>query len=199
LVYSQEEPDNKRNSITIEPLNLLLKTISLAYTRKIGDEYELRINPRVSFDSPKDNAIGDFALPKDPFWYYNSYALQIGMRAMLNKRIYIEPILSYKYASFDDRVLQTENPDGGTYDEFEKLSRQYNSGEIILRSGILVDENRFRFNFYYGLGYYLKYYHEEITEKWMHMYPIPGYYPIETDFRKSGISLHVGIELGYRF
>src|SRR6187402_2535947 len=85
LANAQNEPDNLKHSITIEIPNLFLKTISLSYNYKLNKKYELRINPRVSFDISKDNMAAGFILVKDPFWYYNSYALQIGVSRNFGK------------------------------------------------------------------------------------------------------------------
>lgn len=196
---AQDQRNDRKHSLTVEIPNLLLKTISISYNYKLNSKYELRINPKISFDGPKDNLVAGLKLVKDPFWYYNSYTLQVGLSRNFN-RVYLEPMLFYKYASFDDRSLQITDPDGDSYDVYQQLSRQYNSGGIVLRSGLKVDKDHFRFNFFYGMGYYLRYYHEVITAE--HAWAgglFPTDYPIVSDYWKDGLSLHVGFEIGYRF
>ncbi len=199
ITRAQVHRDDLKHSLTVEIPNLLFKTISLSYNYKLNDKYELRINPKISFDGPKDNLVAGLRLVKDPFWYYNTYALQIGLSRNFN-RVYLEPMLYYKHASFDDRTLQITDSEGDSYDVYQQLSREYNSGGIVLRSGLKYDKKHFRFNFFYGLGYYLRYYHEIITAK--HAWAgglFPADYPIVSDYWKDGLSLHVGFEIGYRF
>lgn len=200
LTNAQDEPDDRKHSLTLEIPNLLLKTISLSYSYKLNNKYELRINPKVSFDWSSDNLVAGLRLIQDPFWYYNSYALQIGLSRNFNK-VYIEPMVYYKYASFEDRSLQTSDSEGDSYDVYQQLSRQYNSGGIVFRSGLKFDRDHFRFNFFYGMGYYLRHYHEEIAGEyaWAAGGLIPKDYPIVSDYWTDGVSLHVGFEIGYRF
>ena len=198
--YAQDESDGLKHSVTIEIPNFFLKTISVSYNCKLNKKYELRINPKVSFALDwGDNLVAGMKLVKDPFWYYDSYALQIGLSRNFNK-FYIEPVLYYKYASFDDKTLQVRDSDGDSYDVYQRLSRQYNAGGVVFRSGIKVDKRHFRFNFFYGAGYCLRYYEEEITEEYgWFMYTPSGNYPITSEYWKGRVTLHVGFELGYRF
>ena len=199
MTHAQEEQVLK-HAITIEIPNLFLKTISLSYNYKLNKKYELRINPRVSFDISKDNMAAGFILVKDPFWYYNSYALQVGLSRNFGK-FYMEPTLYYKNASFEDRSMQATDPDGDSYDIYQRLSRHYEGGGIILRCGIKVDKDNFRFNFFWGTGYYARYYHEQIKAQyaWAAQGLIPGDYPIVSNYWKDGLTLHLGFEIGTRF
>ena len=189
-VFPQKVPD-RRNTITFEPLAILTKTISISYSRKLDEKRELRINPKISFDSQEDNDIGLNPI-RDPFWYYNSYSLQIGLSRMLYKSLYIEPMVYYKFATFDNRILMVDN------NYYQLLDRTYNGGGLILRSGLKIDKNQFRFNFFYGLGYYLRYYDEEIHAAFgLGAQQISD--PIKSNYWQDRLSVHLGIELGYRF
>jgi hypothetical protein len=200
VVYSQDETDGLNHSVTIEIPNLFLKTISVSYNYKLNDKYELRINPKISLDWPADNLVAGLRLVQDPFWYYDSYTIQIGLSRNF-RTFYIEPMLSYKYASFDNRTLQTHDSDGDSFDVYQKLSRQYKAGGVIFRSGIKLDKDHFRFNFFYGIGYHLRYYKEVITREyaWGAGGLIPHDYPITSNYWKDRVLIHVGFEVGYRF
>ena len=199
VTNAQDEPDGLKHSVTVDIPNFFLKTISVSYNYKLNDKYELRINPRISFDWSADNLVAGMKLVQDPFWYYDSYVLQIGLSRNF-RTVYVEPMLYYKYASFDDRTLQIRDSDGDAYDVYQKLSRQYNSGGIVLRSGLKVDKDHFRFNFFYGVGYYLRYYDEEITREYgWGWHTHNSSYPITSEYWKGRVTLHVGFELGYRF
>lgn len=199
VAYAQDEPDDLKHSVTVEIPNLLLKIISVSYNYKLNDKYELRINPRISFDWSADNLVAGMKLVQDPFWYYDSYMMQIGISRNFGT-MYIEPLLYYKYASFEDRTLQIRDSDGDSYDVYQKLSRQYNSGGIVLRPGLKVDKNHFRFNFFCGIGYYLRYYDEVVTAQYSWLAGRNNRdYPVTNKYWKDGVSLHLGIELGYRF
>ncbi len=199
VAYPQDESDDLKHSVTVDIPNFLLKTISVSYNYKLNDKYELRINPRISFDLSADNLVAGMKLVQDPFWYYDSYMMQIGLSRNFGK-VYLEPLLYYKYASFENRMLQISDSDGDSYDVYQKLSRQYKGGGIVFRSGLKVDKDHFRFNFFYGIGYYLRHYNEEITGEfaWARGL-IPGNYPVKSEYWKDGLSLHVGFEVGYRF
>jgi hypothetical protein len=138
---------------------------------------------------------------QDPFWYYNSYAIQIGLCRSFNQNVYIEPILYYRYGSFDDRVLQVRDSDSDSGDLYQRLSRQYNSGGLIVRSGIKIDKDHLRLNFFYGAGYYLRYYNEEIiNEYWGLSGNSPETFsPGTSCYWKDRVTFHVGFEIGYRF
>ena len=199
VTYAQES-DDLRHSVTLEIPNLFLKTISMSYNYKLNKKYELRINPRISFDMSGDNLVAGLKLVQDPFWYYNSCALQIGLSRNFGK-FYIEPMLYYKTASFEDRSLQVSDSDGDSYDVYQQLSRQYEGGGAILRCGIKVDKNNFRFNFFWGTGYYVRYYHEVIKAQyaWAAGGLMQGDYPIISNYWKDGLTLHLGFEIGARF
>jgi hypothetical protein len=79
------------------------------------------------------------------------------------------------------------------------LDRNYHSGGIILKSGLMTGKNRFRFHFFYGLGYYIRYYNEVIYEEMLWHHVIPDTYPVRSNYWKHNVSIHVGIELGFRF
>jgi hypothetical protein len=116
---------------------------------------------------------------------------------MLYKILYIEPMIYYKFATFDNRTLTISESMGGAS---QTLDRNYNAVGLVLRSGLRIDKNHFRFNFFYGLGYYLRYYKEEIdaiTQWGSGTRPLD--YPIKSDYWKNRFSLHLGIELGFRF
>lgn len=192
FAQDEQEPDGLRHSLTVDVPSFFLKTISVSYNYKLNDKYELRFNPRVSFDWKQDNQFLSSTVIKDPPWYYNSYMFQVGISRNW-RTVYIEPLLYYKHGSFNDRTLQTNDQEGDSYDSFQNLSRRYNGGGIVLRSGIKVDKNHLRFNFFTGVGYYLRYYHEEIN--WARPYPED---PV-SDYWKGGLTLHFGFEVGYRF
>lgn len=199
--FAQEEKDSDglRHSLTVEVPSFFLKTISVSYNYKLNDKYELRVNPRVSFDFQQDNLVFGMWLVKDPFWYYNSYMLQVGLSRNWHT-VYIEPLLYYKHASFVDRTMQMTDSEGDSYDMYQNLSREYDGGGIVLRSGLKVDKNHFRFNFFYGLGYYVRYYHEQIN--WARAWAggtDPSNFPVISEYWKDGLTMHVGFEIGYRF
>jgi hypothetical protein len=112
---------------------------------------------------------------------------------MLYKSLYIEPMVYYKFATFDNRTLMVDN------NYYQHLDRTYNGGGLILRSGLRIDKNQFRYSFFYGLGYYLRYYEEEIDAIFRRagVQQISG--PIKSNYWQDRLSLHLGIELGYRF
>lgn len=135
---------------------------------------------------------------EDPYWYYNTYGLHIGLSRRIYKMLYVEPIIYYKYGSFNSKELKISDSEGDQFDEYQTLSRNYNSGGMALQSGLIADKGHFRFNFYYGLGYHLRYYNQNILEKRYWNTPIPDNYPIKSNYWKDGISVHLGIRLGFR-
>ena len=176
-----------RHALTIEPANLLLRTISVSYSLRMNDRSEFRINPKISFPFSRDNLLLNPV--EDPFWYYTSYTLQVGFSKMFGSSVYIEPMFFGRYASFEDRTLQTKDSQGDHYDEFETLDRKYYASGFILRSGVRSDKAKFRFNFFYGLGFNIRYYEEDVKSK----------YDAEPTYWKAKLSLQVGFEIGPRF
>lgn len=186
-----------RNAVAIDVLSALNKTISVSYSYSFDNSYEMRINPRISFDSQRDNTIMGISI-EDPYWYYDTYGIQLGINRLLYKKFYVEPIVHYKYGEFESREIKTEDSEGDRFDEYQLLDRDYHSFGLALQTGLRMDNGNFRFNYYFGVGYHMRYYNEKIKEMRYWNTLIPGDYPIDTNYWKDGVSLYLGIRIGFR-
>ena len=198
LRYFFEDESEYKHAFTFEPLNLLLKTISVSYIVQMNNKSEFRINPKISF--PFKNVDNTLLEPvEDPFWYYSSYGLQFGFSKMLGQHAYIEPMFFGRYATFHDRELQTKDPDGDRYDEFETVDRKYVGSGFILRSGVKRDNGNFRFNFFYGVGFNVRAYEEDVKSRRTASGTVNNVYDPEPNYWKAKLTVQVGFEIGPRF
>lgn len=198
LTYA-EDAGKYKNAITIDALSFMTRTLSVSYSCQIGDKYEIRVNPQVSFSGREDNMVLGLFSIDDPYWYYDTYGLQTGVSRLVYKRLYVEPMVYYKYGAFSSKEIKLSESEGDQFDEYWTLSRLYHSGGIALQSGLRWDKGHFRFSLYYGLGYHLRYYTEAIDEKRNWNTLIPGDYPVKSNYWKDGVSVYLGIRIGGRF
>jgi hypothetical protein len=196
-LFSQSNKTYK-HIISIDPISCLDRTISISYAFKFADKCELTINPKIQFQSKRNNVIIFGLILDDPYWLYNSYSLRLGIRRNLYKKLYMKPIIYYKYAFFENRIIKIEDHEGDGYDKYNKLNREYNSGGLILKFGLKFDRKRLRINIFNGIGYNIRKYNEQILEQIQWHSSIPSYHPTESNYWKNNLSFHLGLEIGFR-
>jgi hypothetical protein len=193
---SQEVP-LKNNTISIAPLPLIDKTISISYTRKLNKSIDFTLNPRVRIQNKKelDNHFLGLSFD-DPYWFYTRYMIRTGILYHYQE-YFIEPIFQYDYGFFKKQRFQIEDHEGDLYDRYAILGRNCQSFGLMSLIGIIQETNHMRFKYFVGFGYHIKNYKET-------QYAIETFYDTYSDlqnksYKKEVVSFHIGIEIGFRF
>ena len=187
-IKNDQQKHGYLNTISIEPVPLIISlgdlvetpsfktfptVISMTYSRKLNYSTELTITPRLQFHSMGgEDIIFDFS-SKDPFWFYDEFAIRFGYRKFIHKKFYVEPQLSYTYGEFSNRWI---NYDQEEYHYFKDylITRNFHAIGADLLWGVARSIHQVQINFYCGIGLNLKYIDETIKDlpTYIHFRPI---------------------------
>lgn len=207
--FSQDSLSRK-NILCFIPTNLVSKTVTVSYYSIINPKTDIYIQTGLS-TMVKD--LSNYILIpnkrgwklKDPCWNYDRITTQFGITRHFNI-FYIEPKIRYEYGFYANKVLKMGEHEEGyiiIVDKWE-LDRKYHAIGLLMSSGICVDFGSIRWNIFGELGEDLRFYKENVHEKY---YQLPGgieTYYINTDnaiahYTKGHFVIKIGIELGFKF
>ena len=192
--------DDKKNTLSVEVLSPLDKTYAISYARKLSDNVELTIKPRIRIHKQNDLQDADrFPVPIDPFWYYSRFMIRTGL-TIRHKVLFYEPAFHYEYGYFKNKIVRLEDHEGEEHDLFFRGDRSYHSFGGVNTVGVIFDVSRIRFKMYGGEGLHYRYYHEIRHEEWF--YTASYAKPADNKYRNYERlipSLHLGVEVGFRF
>ena len=193
--------DDKKNALSVEVLSPLDKTYAISYARKLNDNVELTIKPRIRIKKQNDlESDKNFLFSEDPFWYYSRFMIRTGLM-FRHKVLFCEPAFHYEYGYFKNKIVCYEDSEGECSDDYMRGNRSYHSFGGISTVGLIFNLSRIRFKMYGGTGLHYRYYHEIRYEEWIESYS-SNHRDVENKYRNYERlipSLHLGVEVGFRF
>jgi hypothetical protein len=177
-IINDKEKHGYLNTISIEPVPLFISlgdivetpsfktfptVFSMTYSRKLNYSTELTITSRLQFHSMGgENLLFDFS-SKDPFWFYDEFAIRFGYRKFVHKKFYVEPQLSYTYGEFSNRWINYEQEEYHYFKDY-LITRNFHAIGADLLWGVARSIHQVQINFYCGIGLNLKYIDETIKD-----------------------------------
>lgn len=136
---------------------------------------------------------------EDPQSYYDEYKLRTGIVVYLKGGFAYEPHLQFEHASFYNKVLITEDHTGESQDQSVRMDRKYFSSGLINMISWTRDRNRLRIKFYLGIGVHVRRYQQKNYELLLYRRSVVYPESIISEYSKSIVRPHTGIEFGFRF
>ncbi len=200
-LFSQDSLTRK-NVVAFIPTNLIGRAISVSYYRTIQPNMDLSVKASLSVIKKSEKIRSGIPYPyaliiQDPFWYYNRFTTQIGLLRH-NDFVFIEPSLHYGYCYFTNQTIQMPYASEAS-ETYWRLDRKFHSIGCMLYTGFCLDYNRFRTKLFGGMGYDLRFYQENIHEKWSYDFYYTNIDNTVTRYTKNHVAFKIGIELGFKF
>ncbi len=183
--------------------NLPLQDFTFIFTQRLNDKNYLEISNSFVFSKTKESDASPIVFYQnlDPYRLYNLYRFRIGNRwHFAENNNYICPMLIFNFGRFTNATITHYiDATGDAYDEDWTLNRtRYDIGAILKFGHVKTYENRFLRDIYWGVGFKLKYFYDDILKK-------TGFYgtiiqyddPLQQEYVKFTPTFHLGILVGY--